>query len=151
MNLTIVDFAPPRQLGPWALGPDPGERLARLRSLPALARVLAGPRAVDLVERLQQAETDPAALVPAADALDRLAALDMRKLLAPYVGLVRPLSRRPFGGLITDLSLRAHDCASLRDAEGPLSGPREALNFYDDHLGAYRFDGAISNHSTNRG
>ena len=79
------------QWGPFALNLDPGERLARLRSLRALARVLAGPRAVELCELLHHAETDPAALVPAADALDRLAPLDMRKVLASYAGLARPL------------------------------------------------------------
>ena len=77
--------------GPWAAGLDPGERLARLRSLRARARVLAGPRADDLVALLVQAESDPAALVPAADALDRLAPLDMRRVLSTYSGLAQPL------------------------------------------------------------
>ena len=77
--------------GPWALDLEPGERLARLRSLRALARVLAGPRAVELCQLLHQAETNPVTLVPAADALDRLPSVDMRRIVGSYAGLVRPV------------------------------------------------------------
>lgn len=87
----LAGLEPARQFGPWALDLEPGERLARLRSLRALARVLVGPRAVELCELLHQAETDPAALVLAADVLDRLAPLDMRRLLSTYASLTRPL------------------------------------------------------------
>lgn len=91
MPSTLASLAPARQFGPWALDLDPGERLARLRSFRALARVLAGPRAAELCELLHQAETDPAALMPAADALDALAPVDMRKVLSSYAALARPL------------------------------------------------------------
>ena len=77
--------------GPFALDLDPAERLARTRSLRAIIRLLLGPRGADLAGLLYQAEADPAALVPTADALDRLAPLDMRKVLASYAGLARPL------------------------------------------------------------
>lgn len=91
MTSTLAGLAPARQFGPWALELDPAERLARLRSFRALARVLAGPRAGDLVALLAQAETDPAALVSAADALDRLPSVDMRRIVGSYAGLTRPL------------------------------------------------------------
>lgn len=77
--------------GPWADDLDPGERLARLRSFRALARVLAGPRAVELCELLHQAESDESVLPAAADALERLAPVDLRRILSSYAGLTRPL------------------------------------------------------------
>lgn len=61
------------QWRPFAPDLDPAERRARLRSLRAIARPLAGPRAEAMNTFLRQAETDPAALEPAADELDRLA------------------------------------------------------------------------------
>lgn len=91
MHDPVSGLAPLRRFGPWAAGLDPGERLARLRSLRALARVLAGPRASGLVELLRQAETDDMALMPAADALDRLPSVDLRRVLGSYAGLARPL------------------------------------------------------------
>lgn len=78
------------QWGPFRDGLDAGERLARLRSLRALARVHCGPRGADLVALLARAETDPAALEPALHALDRLAANDRRHILASYAALARP-------------------------------------------------------------
>jgi hypothetical protein len=88
----LAGLAPSRRFGPWAADLDRGERVARLRSLRALARVLAGPRAAELCELLHQAETDDSVLPAAADALDALAPLDMRKVLASYAALARPLS-----------------------------------------------------------
>ncbi|MHC2021380.1 hypothetical protein [Methylobacterium sp. CM6247] len=61
-----------RQFGPWAPSLDAAELRARLRSLRAIARLLAGLRAEAMNTLLRQAETDLAALVPAADELDRL-------------------------------------------------------------------------------
>ena len=91
MTSILASLAPARRFGPWADDLDQAERLARLRSLRALARVLAGPRADDLVALLAQAETDDTVLPAAADALDALAPLDMRKVLASYAALARPL------------------------------------------------------------
>lgn len=81
---------PSRQFGPWATGLDVAELRARLRSLRAIARILAGRRATAMNALLLQAETDPAALVPAADALDGLAPLDRRRILAAYAATPYP-------------------------------------------------------------
>ncbi|MCJ2023936.1 hypothetical protein [Methylobacterium sp. J-067] len=82
-------IAPSDRFGPWASGLDAAERKARLRAMRALARVHCGPRAADLVRLLAQAEADPAALEPALAALDRLAANDLRHILASYSALSR--------------------------------------------------------------
>lgn len=89
--MTTLNLASGRQFGPWAPDLDPAERLARARSLRAIVRLLSGPRGAALAELLHQAETDPGALVPAADALDRLAPVDLRRILGSYAGLSRPL------------------------------------------------------------
>lgn len=73
--------------GPFAEGIDPAEQRARLRSLRALAKVYAGPRAADACRLLAQAETDPAALEPASVALNRLTPTDRRNVLASYARL----------------------------------------------------------------
>ncbi|GJE57301.1 hypothetical protein [Methylobacterium thuringiense] len=73
--------------GPFADNLDAAEYRARLRALRALARAHVGPRAAPLCQYLAQAETSPAALEPALDALGRLGALDRRRLLAAYVHL----------------------------------------------------------------
>ena len=62
-----------RQFGPSAPSLDAAERRTRRRSLRALGRVYAGPRAEAMNPLLRQADTDPAAPEPAADELDRLA------------------------------------------------------------------------------
>jgi hypothetical protein len=77
--------------GPFALDLDLAERLARTRSLRAIVRLLTGPRGADLAALIHQAETDPAALVRAAEVLDRLAPLDLRRVLSSYGALARPL------------------------------------------------------------
>lgn len=85
---------PSRSYGPWAPGLDQAELRARLRSLRAIARIVAGPRADSLGTLLLQAERDATALEPAADALDRLAPLDRRSILGSYAALgSRPLAR----------------------------------------------------------
>lgn len=48
----------PDAIGPWVPGLDPAERLARYRSLRALARIFAG-SSHPLVIALAQAEADP--------------------------------------------------------------------------------------------
>ena len=78
------------QFGPWMPGLEAVEQRARLRAMRALARVLCGPRAADLVHLLAQAEADPTALEPALAALDRLASYDRRNVLASYAALNRP-------------------------------------------------------------
>ncbi len=70
--------------GPWRPGIDAAELRARCRSLRAIAGLLAGPRADAFCAALLAAETDPSALDLAADELDRLAPLDMRRVLASY-------------------------------------------------------------------
>lgn len=73
--------------GPWAPNLDPAERRARLRSLRALARVYAGPRALTVCQLLAQAETDADALEPASRAINNLAPLDRRAILASFARL----------------------------------------------------------------
>lgn len=87
--------------GPWRPGIDAAERRARLRSLRALAGIIAGFRADPLVGFLLAAETDDDALDLAADALDDLEPLDRRRILASYASraapppcYVNPLARR---------------------------------------------------------
>ncbi|WP_336492784.1 hypothetical protein, partial [Methylobacterium nigriterrae] len=86
-----------RQFGPWRPGLDAAELRARLRSLRAIAGLLAGPRAAAMNAKLREAEHDPEALEPAADELDRLAPLDRRRILASCGALawrqVRPVLR----------------------------------------------------------
>lgn len=67
--------------GPWRPDLEPGERLARTRSLRAIVRLLAGPRGIVLADRLRQAETDDAAL-------DALEPVDRRRILASYATLI---------------------------------------------------------------
>lgn len=78
------------QWGPFALGLDPAEQRARLRSLRQTARLLIGPRGAEFCHWLAKAETDPAALEPACRALNALAANDRRQVLASYAALTRP-------------------------------------------------------------
>lgn len=80
-------IAPGDAWGPFAPGIDPAEQRARLRSLRALAKVYAGPRAADACRLLAQAETDPTALEPASAAVNRLAPVDRRQILASFARL----------------------------------------------------------------
>lgn len=73
-------IAPCDAWGPFAPNIDLAEQRARLRSLRALTKVYAGPRAVDACRLLAQAETDPAALEPASVALNRLPPTDRRQI-----------------------------------------------------------------------
>jgi hypothetical protein len=70
-----------------------GERRARLRALQALAHVLAGRRAGDLVNALRAAETDPAALTICDAALDALPTIPRRRILATFFETL-PISAR---------------------------------------------------------
>lgn len=65
------------------------------------ARLIAGQRAASLVSLLARAEDDESALVLAADALDSLAPLDRRRVIAAYGGAAYPAAgtrgqERPF-------------------------------------------------------
>jgi hypothetical protein len=73
--------------GPWAVGIDPAERLARLRSLRALALVHCRLE-TNFINTLWRAETDDTALPAAFDQLQRLPALRRRHLLASYCTLI---------------------------------------------------------------
>lgn len=76
--------------GPFAADLDPAEYRARCRCLRAVAHLTTGPRGETLAERLRQAEADRSALPLALDALNRLAGLDLRHVLASYSALNRP-------------------------------------------------------------
>lgn len=75
---------PSDEFGPWAPNLDSCERRARCRTLRAVARLLAGQRADALCDALACSETDPVHLDRALAALDRLASLDRRRILASY-------------------------------------------------------------------
>lgn len=75
--------------GPWRPDIDPAERLTRLRSMRAIARLTLGPRGEAFAETLRQAETNPGQLEPALHQLDALAALDRRTVLASFAALHR--------------------------------------------------------------
>lgn len=92
MNDPAAGRASSRQFGPWTPGFDPGERLARLRTLRALTRLLLGPRGVTLAGWLHRAETNNDVLIQAADELVALALLDMRKVLGSYAALSRSVA-----------------------------------------------------------
>jgi hypothetical protein len=77
------------QWGPFADGLDPAERLARLRSMRAITHLCCGPRGDDLARELRLAERDSSRLPAAVAALDRLAALDRRHVLASFARLYR--------------------------------------------------------------
>lgn len=75
--------------GPWRSDIDSAERLARLRSLRAIARLTCGPRGHAFAESLRRAETDASQLEPALRELDALTALDRRAVLASFAALHR--------------------------------------------------------------
>ncbi|WP_152276436.1 hypothetical protein [Methylorubrum populi] len=77
------------RFGPWSDRIDAAERVARLRSLRAIVRLTTGPRGERLGDLLYRAEKDAAALVPALAALNRLATLDRRSVLASFAALHR--------------------------------------------------------------
>ncbi len=77
------------RFGPWSNTIDEPERRARLRSLRAIVRLCTGHRGAGLAELLRQAEREPAALEAALAALDALAAVDRRQVLASFAALHR--------------------------------------------------------------
>lgn len=76
--------------GPFRPDIDPAERSARLRCLRAVVSLTTGSRGAGLADLLRRAEREPATLEPALAALNRLAALDRRHVLASYAALNRP-------------------------------------------------------------
>lgn len=76
--------------GPFAADIDPVERRARCRCLRAIVHLSTGRRGAELAEHLLRAERDPDALPLAVAALNRLAGLDRRHVLASYAALNRP-------------------------------------------------------------
>lgn len=66
------------------------ERLARLRGLRAIVRLVTGPRGESVTRALRCAEDDVSFLDHAMAALERLAALDKRKIWSSYLGLIAP-------------------------------------------------------------
>jgi hypothetical protein len=88
--------------GPFASHIEPGERIARLRCLMAIAHLSCGPRSVELVYRLRTAEADAAALPKALAALNRLAPLDRRRIWASYAALTAPTRPRSCASSLED-------------------------------------------------
>lgn len=76
--------------GPFADRIEPGERVARLRCLTAIAHLSCGPRAAELIGSLRQAEGNPDVLPTALGILNGLASLDRRRILASYAVLSAP-------------------------------------------------------------
>jgi hypothetical protein len=74
--------------GRFVTGPEAGERLARIRSLRAFPQMFCHGSS-DFIELLRQAESDPTALQAAYEAIDRLPARQMRKMLCSYAELIR--------------------------------------------------------------
>jgi hypothetical protein len=73
--------------GPWAGEISPAERLARLRSLRAMALLHCHSSAA-FIESLRKAETDVSVLPIALAELEKLPALRRRHLLASYCQLI---------------------------------------------------------------
>lgn len=89
----------PDAFGPWVEGLDPGERLARLRSLRALVQVFAGAKH-PLVIALARAEADPsdAAALAAWESLMSLPARSRRNVLCSLAVLMRDGGPAPARG-----------------------------------------------------
>ncbi|GAA0256204.1 hypothetical protein LNAOJCKE_5443 [Methylorubrum aminovorans] len=85
----VAEIPTADRFGPWSDRIDAAERVARLRSLRAIVRLTTGPRGKRLGDLLYRAEKDAAALVPALAALNRLATLDRRSVLASFAALHR--------------------------------------------------------------
>lgn len=80
-----LDYIPSSdRWGPFAPGLEPDERLARTRTLRAVATILLGQRGAVLAHSLLVAETCPDWLPMALASLDGLAALDRRRVLSAY-------------------------------------------------------------------
>ena len=85
-------IAPCDQFGPWRPDITDAERLARLRSMRAIARLCLGPRGDALTDALRLSERSPDHLPAALVALDALAPIDRRTVLASFAALHRPFA-----------------------------------------------------------
>lgn len=84
---------PGDRFGPWAEGISPMERFARLRSLRTIAMCMFGAH-TPVAKPLFLAESlDPAELEAALEALNRMPALDRRKLLSSYITVNNKMKR----------------------------------------------------------
>jgi hypothetical protein len=100
-------------LAAWHDLPD-AERRARLRAMQALTRVLVGPAGRQLTEVFRPSETNPAALPSCDAALDGLAPVPRRRILASFAATL-PASRQPVSPQETALtSPRYHGAANGR-------------------------------------
>lgn len=84
--------------GPFADRIEPGERIARIRCLTAIAHLSCGPRAAELIETLKESESNPDVLPNALGILNGLASLDRRRILASYAVLNKVAQLAPPGG-----------------------------------------------------
>ncbi|WP_187276135.1 hypothetical protein [Methylobacterium sp. WL116] len=66
------------------------ERVARLRGLRAIVQLVAGSRGETVTRALRCAEDDASFLGSALQALEKLAALDKRRVWSSYLGLIAP-------------------------------------------------------------
>ncbi|WP_267428625.1 hypothetical protein [Methylobacterium sp. GC_Met_2] len=80
--------------GPFAPTITASERIARLRCLTAIAHLSCGPRSVELVAALREAEADAATLPDALASLNQLAPLDRRRIWASYAAITAPTRPR---------------------------------------------------------
>lgn len=78
------------QFGPWRPDITDAERLARLRSLRAIAHLCLGPRGEEFADALRLSERNSDHLPAALRALDALAPLDRRQVLASFARLHQP-------------------------------------------------------------
>ena len=86
----LSSITPADRFGPWSDAIDAAERRARLRCLRAIVHLFLGPRGEPLTCELRRAESNDQALEYALAALNGLAALDRRRVLASYAALHRP-------------------------------------------------------------
>jgi hypothetical protein len=124
--------------GPFATDLDPAERLARIRSMRALASVFAH-RHQSFVDTLRAAEVDPAAFGEACRLLDTLPALNRRRLLASYADLTRresAFSEREAVPLNWEEVKSAARSVVCRPTDGPVKRRAPQGNdFPDDEIG----------------
>jgi hypothetical protein len=101
---------------------DAAELRARCRAMQALARLLGGPVAAQLVAALRQAETDPASLPHCDVALDAVPTILLRRILASFAatlpgdscGSPIPPPGTPAQGAVSPLRRRDEEAAGQR-------------------------------------
>jgi len=83
-------IAPCDQFGPWRLDITDAERLARLRCMRTIARLVLGPRGEALAGALHRSENDLDHLPIALRALDALAPTERRQVLCSFARIHQP-------------------------------------------------------------